>query len=414
MTTGRAAPSAGGPSPRRRPRCRRPPPPPTARLAALTDTGSGSGDRLQGLRSDERAGGDLLRDVRRVPRVERRSGPARRLHAARQRAAGRRPAGPAAGRAHGPAGRRRRGDVDAARDAGRTAGRSRPPAGLDHLLELRDGQRPDARLLLALRHGARGRHRARRRGRRGAADGPRDPAGRDPGRHRRRRRHRGARVRVPAAEVPPPDTGIDTASPSLADVSVAPSPAASASAQPSASAGASPSAEPSAPASPPRRPSRAGRLAFSVRAERRREHRGLDVRRREADDAGRRQEVRRQRPGVLVRRRRRRLRVDDRAVGPDQGLDRRGHPARQCRWQRPARSPTSPTTTSTATRPGRRTTSSSPSRRPGATRTARTSTSTPGRSRTTTDLHRPRGRPGRRLGPGLCPGRRHDRVRLGA
>ena len=64
----------------------------------------------------------------------------------------------------------------------------------------------------------------------------------------------------------PPDTGIDTAIPSLADVSVAPSPAASASAQPSASAGASPSAEPSAPASlPPPVPS--GHLAMSVLAD---------------------------------------------------------------------------------------------------------------------------------------------------
>ena len=89
------------------------------RLALLSTTGRAGFDRLQGLRRDERAGCDLLRHLRLVPRVERRDRPARRLDAApgrRRRAA----AGPdrALGSAH-------RGRVDRRHDRDRHARRAR-------------------------------------------------------------------------------------------------------------------------------------------------------------------------------------------------------------------------------------------------------------------------------------------------
>ena len=97
-------------------------------------------------------------------------------------------------------GTRRPGDTDGDRHAPpRDAGPG--PAGLDHLPQLRPGQRPDPRLLLALRHGARPGRRGERPGRRRAAHVGRSiPPVAIARRHRRGRRARRPRVRVPAAE----------------------------------------------------------------------------------------------------------------------------------------------------------------------------------------------------------------------
>ena len=101
----------------------------------------------------------------------------------------------------GPSGRPR-GRVDRRHDRDRHAHRrdcGDGPAGLDHLSQLRPGQRPDPRLLLALRHRARPGRRGERPGRRRAAHVAQHPAGRDRGRHRRGRPARDPRLR-PAAQ----------------------------------------------------------------------------------------------------------------------------------------------------------------------------------------------------------------------
>ena len=241
--------------------------------------------------------------------------------------------------------------------------------------------------------------------------GPRDPARRDPA------AIGGVAVIAVLAFVfllpkSPPDTGIDTAIPSLADVAARRPPIASAHRpQPSASAGASPSAEPSA-RRPCHRPSRAATSRCQVLAD------GdanivvftFDGEKQTKLVGGKKSTP--SRPGVLVRRRRGSSTC--RQLGPSDPIKASTGEGIRARQGRRQRRPKVPDFThhdvdrNPAWSPDG---SSSPSRRRATTQNGKNLDIYVRPVKDTTD-EPPRGRPGRRLGPGLCPGRRHDRVRL--